>query len=325
MYTPKRGFAQSHYYDQMATALSGMLANASDINLTDSAFVTGVESEDGLVAGIAVCVVPATQSNRPGVNFAMVCPMYPGASGNAVAGIVVRNQWMRSNSKGEACFYNEDICNILRASRVGGRIWVKLEGTATAVQNGKVYCIVQNTGSNKNTIGAFSAAPITGTATPTAATLVGGTFAYKGSALENSANGGFDITIDGTPYNVKDCDLREATTISAVATKVQAALEAVAKGKAEVTVDGNALRITSKTTGADSKITYASAPTDTSNPVDISAYLGLTEATGARVVAGSAGVEVDTVEVPGMCFMGTFTPNPEDPANSIAMVEICLR
>lgn len=321
MYTPKRGFAQSHYYDQMATALSGMLANASDINLTDSAFVTGVESEDGLVAGIAVCAVHATQSNRPGVNFAMVRPMHPGASDNDVAGIVVRNQWMRTNSKGEACFYNEDVCNVLRASRVGGRIWVKLEGTDTAVQNGKVYCIVQNTGSNKNTIGAFSAAPINGTATPTAATLVGGTFAYKGSALNSSANGGFDIIIDDTLHKVKGCDLRGATTISAVATKVQAALE----GKAEVTVDGNALRITSKTTGANSKITYASVPTDTSSPVDISAYLGLTEATGARVVEGSAGVAVDTVEVPGMRFMGTFTPNPEDPANSVAMVEICLR
>ena len=52
MYGPKRGFAQSEYFDQQATALAGMLANASDINLTDSAFVVtdeqhrfGVEDE----------------------------------------------------------------------------------------------------------------------------------------------------------------------------------------------------------------------------------------------------------------------------------------
>ena len=44
VYTPQRGFAQFQYFDQQATALAGMLANASDINLVDSAFVGPVDA-----------------------------------------------------------------------------------------------------------------------------------------------------------------------------------------------------------------------------------------------------------------------------------------
>ena len=217
MYGPrKHGFAQEQYYDQQATALPGMLANASDINLCDSAFISDTYP-DGLTAGTAVCAVPATKSNRPGVNFAMVRPMYPGSTGNDIAGIVVRNQWMRTNDKGEACFFKEDICNILRTSRVGGRIWVKFVGTETAVQNGKVYCVVNDTAGHGYTIGAFSAAAIAGTATPTHGMLLGGTFAYNGSAVEGGVNAGFDVTIDGTLYKVTGIDLTKATTITAVA------------------------------------------------------------------------------------------------------------
>ena len=64
VYTPQRGFAQSQYFDQQATALAGMLANASDINLVDSAFVGKVDPAEGLTAGIGVMVIPTTASNR---------------------------------------------------------------------------------------------------------------------------------------------------------------------------------------------------------------------------------------------------------------------
>lgn len=322
MYGPrKHGFAQEQYYDQQATALPGMLANASDINLCDSAFISDTYP-DGLTAGTAVCAVPATKSNRPGVNFAMVRPMYPGATGNAIAGIVVRNQWMRTNDKGEACFFKEDICNVLRTSRVGGRIWVKFVGNETAVQNGKVYCVVNDTAGHGYTIGAFSAAAIAGTATPTHGMLLGGTFAYNGSAVEGGVNAGFDVTIDGTLYKVTGIDLTKATTITAVAATVQAGLDGVS-APATVTVEGNALCIVSDATGTSSTVTVASAPTATDSPWDASAYLGFTVETGAQVVPGSAGEAQDTVEVPGARFMGTFTPN-EDPALSIAMIEFGL-
>lgn len=322
MYGPrKHGFAQEQYYDQQATALPGMLANASDINLCDSAFISDTYPE-GLTAGTAVCAVPATKSNRPGVNFAMVRPMFPGATGNDIAGIVVRNQWMRTNDNGEACFFKEDMCNILRTSRIGGRIWVKFVGTETAVQNGKVYCVVNDTAGHGYTIGAFSAAPIAGTATPTSGMLLGGTFAYNGSAVEGGVNAGFDVTINGTLYKVTGIDLTKATTITAVATAVQAGLTAVS-APATVQIEGNALAIVSNTTGTSSTVTVASAPTADDDPWDASAYLGFTVATGAQVVPGSAGEANDTVEVPGARFMGTFTPN-EDPALSIAMIEFGL-
>ena len=324
VYTPQKGFAQSTYFDQQATALAGMPANASDINLIDSAFVTGADAADGITAGIAVCAVPATQSNRPGVNFAMVRPMYAEATGNAGCGVVVRNQFMRTNASGEACYFNEDMANIMRLTRVGGRIWVQLTGEAATVQNGKVYCVVRNTGSNANRIGAFSAAPIAGTATATAGLLLGGTFNFQNVPLVESDNGGFDISIDGTAYKVTGLNLTDKNTLAAVAAEVQAGLEKVAAGKATVTVDGNALMITSKTTGASSKVSYASAPTADDSPYDVSAYLGLTQAVGARTVDGSAGEATDTVEVPHMRFMGTFTPNAADPANSIALVEMGL-
>lgn len=321
MYGPRKGFAQSQYYDQQATALPGMLANASDINLCDSAFISDTYPE-GLTAGTAVCAVPATKSNRPGVNFAMVRPMYPNASGNDIAGIVVRNQWMRTNDNGEACLFKEDICNILRTSRIGGRIWVKLVGTETTIQNGKVYCVINDTAEHGYTIGAFSAAPISGTVTPTAGMLLGGTFAYNGSAVEGGVNAGFDITIDGTLYKVTGIDLTRATTISAVATAVQAGLDDVS-APATVSVEGNALAIVSNTTGTSSSVTVASAPTASDSPWDASAYLGFTLATGAQVIPGSAGSSNDTVEVPGARFMGTFTPN-EDPALSVALIEFGL-
>lgn len=322
MYGPrKHGFAQEQYYDQQATALPGMLANASDINLCDSAFISDTYP-DGLTAGTAVCAVPATKSNRPGVNFAMVRPMYPGATGNDIAGIVVRNQWMRTNDKGEACFFKEDICNVLRTSRIGGRIWVKFVGTETAVQNGKVYCVVNDTAGHGYTIGAFSAAAIAGTATPTHGMLLGGTFAYNGSAVEGGVNAGFDVTIDGTLYKVTGIDLTKATTLTAVAAAVQAGLDGVS-APATVTIEGNALCIVSDSTGASSTVTVASAPTASDSPWDASTYLGFTVETGAQTVPGSTGEANDTVEVPGARFMGTFTPN-EDPALSIAMIEFGL-
>lgn len=323
VYTPQKGFAQSQYFDQQATALAGMLANASDINLVDSAFVTGADAVEGVTAGIAVCAVPATQSNRPGVNFAMVRPMYAEAVGTSVVGVIVRNQFMRTNANGEACFFNEDMANLLRLTRVGGRIWVQLVGTASTVQNGKVYCVVRNTGSNNNRIGAFSAAPISGTATATAGLLQGGTFGFVNVPMVESDNGGFAISIDGAQYKVTGLNLTDKNTLAAVAAEVQDGIDKVAFGKAVVTVDTNALVITSTSTGATSAVSYASAPTADDSPYDVSAYLGLTEAVGARTVAGSTGETYDTVEVPHMRFMGTFTPSA-DPANSIALVEMGL-
>lgn len=163
VYTPQRGFAQSQYFDQQATALAGMLANASDINLVDSAFVGPVDATVGLTAGIGVMVNPTVRSNRPGLNYDIVMPPNSTATDESFAGIVVRNQFMRTNSNGEACYFFKDMANYARRDRAGARVWVQLAQGST-VFGGPVYWIVRDTKNAGLKIGAFSAAPITGTA-----------------------------------------------------------------------------------------------------------------------------------------------------------------
>jgi len=88
VYTPQRGFAQFQYFDQQATALAGMLANASDINLVDSAFVGPVDATVGLTAGIGVMVNPTVRSNRPGLNYDIVMPPDSAATDEQKAAVV---------------------------------------------------------------------------------------------------------------------------------------------------------------------------------------------------------------------------------------------
>lgn len=140
-----------------------MLANASDINLVDSAFVGPVDATVGLTAGIGVMVNPTVRSNRPGLNYDIVMPPDSAATDESFAGIVVRNQFMRTNSNGEACYFFEDMANYARRDRAGARVWVQLAQGST-VFGGPVYWIVRDTKNAGLKIGAFSAAPITGTA-----------------------------------------------------------------------------------------------------------------------------------------------------------------
>lgn len=317
VYTPQRGFAQSQYFDQQATALAGMLANASDINLVDSAFVGEVDPAEGLTAGIGVMVIPTTASNRPGLNYDIVVPPSVGAGDDSFAGIVVRNQFMRTNTKGQACYNFEDMANYARRDRAGARIWVQLEkGTATF--GSPVYWIVRDTASHGLKIGAFSAEAINGIATPTPAVLTGGTMVIND--VKAVSNGGFDITISKTPYKLSAMDFSSAATVSDVASVVGTALTA-ASAPATVKVAGNGIAITSTATGKAATITYASDPTAEGSFVDASAVLALTAATGATMVQGSEGLAEDTVLLSGARFLGTFTAG-EAPCNNIALVEL---
>lgn len=317
VYTPQRGFAQSQYFDQQATALAGMLANTSDINLVDSAFVGEVDPAEGLTAGIGVMVIPTTASNRPGLNYDIVVPPSVDAVDDSFAGIVVRNQFMRTNTKGQACYNFEDMANYARRDRAGARIWVQLEkGTATF--GSPVYWIVRDTASHGLKIGAFSAEAINGTATPTPAVLTGGTMIIND--VKAVSNGGFDITIGETLYKLSAMDFSSVAAVSDVASVVGTALT-TASAPATVKVAGNGIAVTSTTTGADATITYASAPTAERSPVDASTVLALTAAAGATMVQGSAGLAEDTVLLSGARFLGTFTAG-EAPCNNIALVEL---
>lgn len=316
VYTPQRGFAQSQYFDQQATALAGMLANASDINLVDSAFVGPVDPAVGLTAGIGVMVTPTVRSNRPGLNYDIVVPPDQTATDETFAGIVVRNQFMRTNANGEACFFFEDMANYARRDRAGARIWVQLE-YGSAVFGSPVYWIVRDTKNAGLKIGAFSAAPITGTATPTPGSLNGGTLSVND--VKAIAKGGFDITVGGTAYKLANLDFSSVATVSDVATVLQTAITA-ASVPVTVKAVGNAVVLTATATGANASITFASASTTADN-ADASATLGLTAASGATVTAGSAGASEDTVLLTGARFLGTFTAG-EAPCNNIALVEL---
>lgn len=312
VYTPQRGFAQFQYFDQQATALAGMLANASDINLVDSAFVGPVDATVGLTAGIGVMVNPTVRSNRPGLNYDIVMPPDIAATDESFAGIVVRNQFMRTNSNGEACYFFEDMANYARRDRAGARIWVQLAQGST-VFGGPVYWIVRDTKNAGLKIGAFSAAPITGTPTP--GSLNGGTLSVND--IKAVTNGGFDITVASTLYKVAALNFSSVNTVSDVATILQSAIT-TASVPVTVKAVGNGVVLTTTATGASATITFASAPT-TADTTDASAILGLTSDAGATVV--SAGTSEDTVLLTGARFLGTFTAG-EAPCNNIALVEL---
>ena len=317
VYTPQRGFAQFQYFDQQATALAGMLANASDINLVDSAFVGPVDATVGLTAGIGVMVNPTVRSNRPGLNYDIVMPPDHAATDKSFAGIVVRNQFMRTNSNGEACYFFEDMANYARRDRAGSRIWVQLAQGST-VFGGPVYWIVRDTKNAGLKIGAFSSAPITGTATPTPGSLNGGTLSVNN--VKAVTNGGFDITVASTLYEVAALDFSSVNTVSDVATILQAAIT-TASVPVTVKAVGNGVVLTTTDTGASATITFASAPSTTAGTKDASAVLGLTSAAGATVTAGSDGTSEDTVLLTRARFLGTFTAG-EAPCNNIALVEL---
>lgn len=315
VYTPQRGFAQFQYFDQQATALAGMLANASDFNLVDSAFVGPVDATVGLTAGIGVMVNPTVCSNRPGLNYDIVMPPNQAATDEAFAGIVVRNQFMRTNSNGEACYFFEDMANYARRDRAGARIWVQL-AQGTTVFGGPVYWIVRDTKNAGLKIGAFSASAITGTATPTPGSLNGGTLSVND--VKTVTNGGFNITVASKLCEVTNLNFSSVTTVSDVATILQSAITV----SVPVTVKavGNGVVLTTTATGASATITFASKPTN-SGTKDASAILGLTSASGATVTAGSDGSSEDTVLLTGARFLGTFTAG-EAPCNNIALVEL---
>ena len=235
------------------------------------------------------------------------------ATNESFAGIVVRNQFMRTNSNGEACYFFEDMANYARRDRAGARIWVQLAQGST-VFGGPVYWIVRDTKNAGLKIGAFSAAPIPGTATPTPGSLNGGTLSVND--VKAVTNGGFDITVASTLYKVTALDFSSVNTVSDVATILQAAIT-TASVPVTVKAVGNGVVLTTTATGASATITFASAPTT----ADASAVLGLTSASGATVTAGSAGDSEDTVLLTGARFLGTFTAG-EAPCNNIALVEL---
>ena len=121
------------------------------------------------------------------------------------------------------------------------------------------------------------------TATP--AVLKGG----KAPALSKlkTLNGKFKATIDATSADVT-VDLTGATDFADAASKIQTALRNASFANAEVTfsADTNGFIVKGGTKGQGETISYLTAAADS----DIHDKLGLTQAEGASVIAGRAGV-----------------------------------
>ncbi len=315
MYTPKRGFIQSEYFDQQGTALAGMLANASDMNLVDSAFVGIADEIYGMPAGIGVIEQPATVTNRAGVNNITVMPPLANATDSEFAGVVVRNQAMRSNPNGEACWYTDTMCNIARRDRSGARIWVQL-ASGTSVYGGTVHWIVRDTVAHGLRIGAFAAGEVTGKATPTPAVLTGGTIDL--TALKAVQDGGMDITVGGTKKTLNSMDFSAVTTVDDVVTIVDTAAKAATAG-VTIKKTGNGITIETTATGAAATLTFATAPS-AGSALDVSSTLGLTAAAGGLLAQGSAGTALDTVPLTKARFLGSFTGGKTH--NNIALIEL---
>lgn len=176
IYNPiKNAFAQSSYKDQQATALAGMLAFASDSNLVD-AFIVGDVGEDGIEAGLAVITAPAPDVQRAGMNEYVITKPATTTTAAQIAGILVRNQQMRSNTAGMACYFAEDMCNVARANRSGARIWVQLAEGANPSVDGAAYIHV-----DADNAGKFTAA--TGTDIIAATNMIFRSAAVDGLAL----------------------------------------------------------------------------------------------------------------------------------------------
>jgi hypothetical protein len=163
VFSPGTGFAQSQYVDQQATALPGALAFASDERLVDSYIVAASVGPDGLEAGLGVVatVLSADEHNgqREGMNTKFAALPAAGNTADAFEGITVRNQQMDTNANGHACWFAGRMCNVLRAKRVGGRVWVLLSNGSSTI-DGTVYWIISDTTSHGKPIGSFSSAAL---------------------------------------------------------------------------------------------------------------------------------------------------------------------
>jgi len=149
IFNPVRNdFAQRLYKDQQATALAGHLAFSSDTNLVD-AFIVGPVGPDGLEAGLAVIAGAAPDVQRVGLNEQIVTLPTSTSTADDIIGVVARNQQMRSNTAGHACFFAEELCNVCRTGRSGGRIWVQLADGAQPTLDGAVFVVVDGADAGK--------------------------------------------------------------------------------------------------------------------------------------------------------------------------------
>jgi hypothetical protein len=160
------GQVQATYNDQMASALEGMLANQSDINLTDSMLVN---EADGIVCGRGVVETINTTAVRPGVNDVSIALPTGSTTAGLLAGIVVRPFTPMSTLADDARILDNRAAMVLSTARIGGRIWIRAYGGCTAGATAFWRVGSAATG-NATPVGAFCGAAITSVTPATSAT-----------------------------------------------------------------------------------------------------------------------------------------------------------
>ena len=188
------GVVQSSYNDQMATALAGMLANATDVNLVDG---LPVQSADGILVGraafySAVAAIAETSSTtvtigaesnpRLGINdIGVINTADAVAAGTATAanfaGVVIRTLAGWSATTQAPLFPYQTMAPVARPGRSGCRLWLETNTHDTIAVGDSVYVVT--VAGTYNAIGTF-----TNSATPNSATAVllyGATFQTAGA------------------------------------------------------------------------------------------------------------------------------------------------
>lgn len=130
------------------------------------------------------------------------------------------------------------------------------------------------------------------------------TAAQQAIAVWNAvADGGFDVSINGTPLTITELDFAAAANLNAVAAAIQTALNAVLAG---ATCVWNSVYsrfvITSPTTGAASTVTFLTAPAE--GTTDISGMLGMTAASSGAYIAN--GIVAETALAAATIFDDQF-------------------
>lgn len=198
LFTPGPGFAQSAYFDQMATAIFGQIANASDQVLIDSLTVSPEVGPFGLLAGLGVIAVPIPAAEREGYRdglntYYVDLPQNADTPVESFAGISVRNQQMDSNAEGDACWFSGRMANVMRASRVGGRIWARLTQGAAEI-DGDVFWVTEQASDTSPMLGSFVGADISGGGLGTSVLIPSAKF--KSNAQADGSPGGVLVLIE---------------------------------------------------------------------------------------------------------------------------------
>jgi hypothetical protein len=148
-----QGQVQTAYNHQFGTAYPGQLWSVTDNTLVDHAAVqlpdltqpgqntpaNQLLQSRGLQPGRAVSLDYMTDNPRTGIDPHVVMPFDPATvDPEGMWGVLVRNEQMSSNSEGDACWFDKETANVIRAVH-WGRIWVMLEEDAAVEKGDPVF------------------------------------------------------------------------------------------------------------------------------------------------------------------------------------------